>query len=972
MAQDENERRKLEEARRKAEEEEARRLEEEVARRTEALRKMRTRRHPATPTPEDDEVLLNREEVPRLSEEKTRAEADMLIEKAIQSGGKRKLAAIMFTDIMGFSKKMGANEAAAMELLKFHNATMDYLAAKHGGTVVKSIGDSFMVDFSSAVNAVRCAIDAQETFWKYNQAKSELDQIQIRIGIHIGDVITLGKDIFGDGVNIASRIEAITVPGRICVSQDVYNQIKNKMAITAVSAGSVQLKNIDEPIEVYEVLIDSIPELSQPSPLVREALTKKEQEERAKKEAEEAEIAAAFKKKMEEELHKKEEEIRQRREEEERRRREEEERRRRFEEEERRRIEEENRQRQEEEERQKILRTLKSAEKHLSRNEFAKALENVQFVLRKDPTNADALALDDKIRNAQAAYEAEQVQKAQPKVPQPRPQEPPVTEAPAPLPEEPATPPKKHRRLRLKIPTGAVLATLGILAAIAAGIFVFQLTRNLFEGDRYVAILPLQSQSNTEEEQQLGVAIAHETASLLSQASNARILGSITSLNLSKSSRDPRSRANALGFPFSVAGSVSLSENLVSVNLGITDSLGGNLWSGKIEKRRGELAELPNEMAAIIADHLEIALPDDIPPPRAKASAYLLYLRGRELLMSAPEKRRSALRLLQQALAEDPQFPEANAAAALTLSKIFEFGQQNDRQLLSEAEALARKALASQSILLEGHLAIAGIALQQGKYDQARASLQKALDIAPSSSEAFRLFANYYALNDDESKALDRITRAYDLDPVNSDVLTSAGLLHQRFGRPKEAMGYFDRALPLLDDTSTYLAGTAGNTLLAAYQYDRAIALYEHRVSLNPQNYIDQYKLARAYQLAGKPLSVWSKAFEKTISLIRQELQANPQDALATAYLGLALSRYGRYEEGAENGQRAISLASTNPLVLYKVADIYSIQKKKEEALKALDDAIKIRFMLEEIVDLDLYHLSEEPEFPQVVSPMLE
>lgn len=967
MPYTEDEQRKLDEARRKAEEEEARRLEEEVARRTDALRKLRSRKSSTSPSDEEEEELLLKKEAARIGEEQTRAEKDSLIEKAIQSGGKRKLAAIMFTDILGFSRKMGANEAAAMELLRFHNNTLGYLAVKHGGMVIKSIGDSFMLDFPSAVNAVRCAIDAQETFWKYNQGKSDLDQIQTRIGIHIGDVITLGKDIFGDGVNIASRIEAITVPGRICISQDVFNQIKNKMSITAVSAGSVQLKNIDEPIEVYEVLIDSIPELAKPSPLVQEALSKKEQEERARREAEEAELAAVLKKKMEEELRKKEEEIRRRREEEERRRREEEDRRKRFEAEERKRMEEEERQRQEEEERQKIRKVLKTAEKHLTRYEFAEALENVQSVLAKDPANIEALALDEKIRNAQSAYEAEQAQKAQAHIARPRPQEAVPSEVSLPATHEPPVTPKESRP-RMKFPTGAVLGTLGILAAVVVGIMVFQLTRSFFEGDRYVAVLPLTSESGTEEETQLAAALSHEIASLLSQASNAQILGPATAFNISRSSRDPRTTANAMGFPLIVAGSLSVSETSAAVYLEIIDSVGGKLWSGTIEKSRGELINFAGEMALTIADQLEIALPDKIAPTTAKVNAYVPYLRGREIVMSAQDKRRNAVRLFRQALEEDPQFAEAGAAAALTLAHLYEFRQENDRQLLTEAEALAKKALTARPMLFEGHVAMGAIALLQGRYTDAQSLLQKAKEISPSNSEVFRLLAIVYALSDNKSKSLDHVSRAYELDPSNSDVLTTAGLLHQRFGKPKEAMGYFDQALPLIEDTSEYLAETAGNTLLAAYQYDRAIALYERRVSLVPRRYVDHYKLARAHQLAGRG----SKTFERTIALIEEELQANPQNAEAAAYLGLALSRYGRYKEGQDSGQRALRLASKDPIIRYKVADIYAIQKKKEEALKALDDAIRTRFLLEEIIDLDLFNISEEPEFLRVVSPMLE
>ncbi len=189
--------------------------------------------------------------------------------------GTRKLAAVMFTDIKGFSKKMAENETAAFELLRTHDALMRVIASKFEGKVVKSIGDSFMVDFASAVNAVKAAIDAQKRFWSFNKGRSEFEKIEIRIGVHLGDVMVTEGDMFGDGVNIASRIEAITEPNRICISSDVYNQIKKKMDVRVFSMGEVNLRNIPDPIEVYEVLIDSVPELSEPSATALQAREQK-------------------------------------------------------------------------------------------------------------------------------------------------------------------------------------------------------------------------------------------------------------------------------------------------------------------------------------------------------------------------------------------------------------------------------------------------------------------------------------------------------------------------------------------------------------------------------------------------------------------------------------------------------------------------------------------------------------------------
>ncbi|HTP80264.1 MAG TPA: adenylate/guanylate cyclase domain-containing protein [Bacteroidota bacterium] len=208
--------------------------------------------------------------------------------------GGRKLVAIMFTDIKGFSKKMSENETAAFELLKTHDSLMRVLAAKFGGKVIKSIGDSFMVDFPSAVNALRCAVEAQKKFWTFNQGRKDFDRIEIRVGIHLGDVIIRGEDIYGDGVNIAARLEAIAEPTRICISHDVYQQVKNKLPLQFFRMGAMELKNIADPVEVYEVLLDTIPELAVPSKRAQQAVLSKRVEAAPALEAEEAQEARSI------------------------------------------------------------------------------------------------------------------------------------------------------------------------------------------------------------------------------------------------------------------------------------------------------------------------------------------------------------------------------------------------------------------------------------------------------------------------------------------------------------------------------------------------------------------------------------------------------------------------------------------------------------------------------------------------------
>jgi len=166
-------------------------------------------------------------------------------EKEEKSGEKRKLSAIMFTDMKGYSKEMGIDEEKTLKKLWRYEKAMKDIIKEHDGRVVKTIGDAIMGDFNSAVNAVRSAIEIQSLLAK--------EDIKIRIGIHLGDVIHKAGDIFGDGVNIASRIESICEPGEIYISEDVYSQVKGKIQANFQNLGNRPLKNIDSPPRVYKV-----------------------------------------------------------------------------------------------------------------------------------------------------------------------------------------------------------------------------------------------------------------------------------------------------------------------------------------------------------------------------------------------------------------------------------------------------------------------------------------------------------------------------------------------------------------------------------------------------------------------------------------------------------------------------------------------------------------------------------------------
>jgi TolB-like protein/Tfp pilus assembly protein PilF len=159
----------------------------------------------------------------------------------------------MYTDIVGYTSLTQKSEALAMQLLEMHRSIVRPFFPKHNGREVKTMGDAFLVEFASALEAVRCAYDIQQSMHELNQGRSPEKQVQLRIGVHVGDVIHRENDVYGDAVNVASRIYPLAAPGGVCVSQPAYEHVRNRFEFPMVSLGRKELKNVGEPIEVFKV-----------------------------------------------------------------------------------------------------------------------------------------------------------------------------------------------------------------------------------------------------------------------------------------------------------------------------------------------------------------------------------------------------------------------------------------------------------------------------------------------------------------------------------------------------------------------------------------------------------------------------------------------------------------------------------------------------------------------------------------------
>lgn len=171
--------------------------------------------------------------------------------------GQRSLAAIVFTDVVSFSARMQADEETTLRLLKRDFDVVREICTQHHGSVLKTTGDGLLLYFSSAVQAVASALAMQRFFAEQVKTRPATESLAHRVGIHLGDVFVNEQDVMGDGVNIAARLQAEAEPGGICISQTVYDVVRNKLALHVTRLGARELKNISQAIPIYRLLLEA-------------------------------------------------------------------------------------------------------------------------------------------------------------------------------------------------------------------------------------------------------------------------------------------------------------------------------------------------------------------------------------------------------------------------------------------------------------------------------------------------------------------------------------------------------------------------------------------------------------------------------------------------------------------------------------------------------------------------------------------
>lgn len=961
----------------------------------------------------------------------------------------RKLAAVMFTDIKGFSRKMAENETGAFDLLKKHDALMRVLTTKYGGRVIKSIGDSFMVDFSSAVNAVKCGVEAQKKFHSYNSGKSEFDRIEIRIGIHLGDVIIRGDDIIGDGVNVASRIESITEPTRICISGDVYHQVRNKIPLKTFRIGQTNLKNIPEPVEIHEILIDEIPAFSEPSAsavnhsraTTVEVSAKSERDEKHEaQKVEEAKRRAAAGQMSEEERNKLVAEYYARAEKyyqlghiaeaeaelkkideidpefgvSDTKRKEEEdheskaqlflksareliaqgklddaerETNRVFEyfplhvgaqqvllriEEERYRVEQEARSKRLEksrkdqeqarqQEQQKIDDLITAVRLQIDQRNYTQAVYTLREIYVLDPNNFTARELEQEIKERQE-HRAEEEQKAAEEqaqrdaearqaAAQRRSEEPKVVRTAA----EPAP--------RRPFPVKLVLQVIGALTLVALLVVGAPIAwRTAFPVTLDVAALPFAPANDEAAGDPLLQAIPTLLLQDLSRLDHVdvRSFGSTRSAEPRTASIEPV--ATSLKVRHVLLGTVTRTGETYEVMVRLADAKTQEpLMSRRFKTTVSGLDQFRAQVVqALIQDTGLNADPDILPLPAVDESALRAWLEARTLLEFDDVALLDSARARMTALADTVAgFTPARALAAEAVARLVRFGAVPDAALATAAGWM-QEALKSDPNRPEIHRAAAVVSIAGRRFGAAVGPLERSLALDPFQPECHRLMAEVQLVAGNLDAATASLARATALDPKHVRTLFMQGLLSHWKNDNVAAASYYEQAIAAGGHEAFITSQFLASAWLRGARPPALVEFYRARLEVSSEPYRAQYLLGRAF---AEQLDSAEVHFNAGLAAAAAALERDRTNISANIYQALLYARVGKFSEAGTSLARVLQSSELSAVHWYRIANVYALTQKKDEALDALKIAVDRRFDLAEALNPDFGPIRDDAKF---------
>lgn len=660
-----------------------------------------------------------------------------------------------------------------------------------------------------------------------------------------------------------------------------------------------------------------------------------------------------------------------------------------------------------------IQEILELAFGHYQQEKYDKALEHIAEVLAVDPDNEEALTLQEQVEKAKTITDLIRSEEAKRKAeeggsfPKAEP-EPPVVISHddrevwgaqtavkvtddgldlAPEEKGPVAPPKPPLAVRVvtkvsavRIPWKPILSVVGILLAGVAGYVVVDHIKNAVAPPQAALVVLTPSVEGTDGGLVfLGEGLTEDLIADLSLNAELRVTGAATAMVFRGSPMPPQRVAKSVGASHYLQWSISRLGDGFVIQAGVFDTTStSSLWSSRYESSLREIPGTRREIARAILEALEVPVESEGDEllrraPTSVSEAYISYLRGRETLRRfGGDSLALAQAWLVQAVRQDSTFAEASSALGWVHMLAYERADVPGPSYLIDASRSVHRALQQGWKGSEVYRTSSLIELYRGDFAKALERAEDAVRVAPSDAEAQRRLAVMLVARRQYDAAVTAAERAAQIDPGALDSWQVLANVHQFRGQyvltelnqaaeSREALGEalkaYEQSMRFARDRSEQASTLYAELLVAMKQPERAEQVLVDRVARVRDSYADYYKLGRIRQAAGRPKDEWEGDLRRAQTLIGARLRENPQDAVALAYGALVHTRLGEFKSALAANKQAQQLAPSSREVQLLSARMFALQRNTGGAQDALAAAIKGRYSLSEILDMDLYNL---------------
>jgi TolB-like protein/Tfp pilus assembly protein PilF len=659
--------------------------------------------------------------------------------------------------------------------------------------------------------------------------------------------------------------------------------------------------------------------------------------------------------------------------------------------------------------RKKVLELLDGANNDYEQEKYDRALQSVDSLLEVDPNNEDGQRLKQQIVKAQRIAELIKREEARSRAERAsmRPVKDEVEPLPLPRgdqevwgtstsvqgpdlglelpPEEkgPLAPPKRPLKVRLgtrlakfRIPMKTMAIIAGILVLAAVGYVVFENVKNAVAPPLHsILVYPITPSQADSAAVWTADGLTDDLIADFSVVGSIRIIGAKTSFTLRGSTRDFIASAKSLGANYVLQTTLGRVGDQVAVQSSLYDTVKNRvIWTTTLQSSLRELPTARVELVRKALGVLEVTLtPEEDAalrrPQTSSSQSYDSYLHARSMLRNHDRYPPLAIvEMFQQAVRMDSFYVDAQAGLGWAYILAYEADRNGVDSYLTKARTSIQRALSLSQRDAEVFLVWGVTEQYAGQKLKAVERLEQAAGVAPSDPEVQRRLAVSYLSTGKNEFALKSALRAVADDPGCIESYTTAAQVQQFVGDYKSAYQNYDLGYRLAQDKSEYAATGLSDVLVFLQQHDRALDMLNDRLARVRTSYIDEYRLARVQQSAGRPKAEWFAALQKARSVIEERLKEDPRDVLANSWAALVLTRLGEFKEAGASLKQAQQLDPIDVDVLYNAARMYALQRDKTQAFEMLKRAVDRHYSLSRILDMDFYNLRSEAEFQRIVA----